>query len=124
MAATRGWRGSGDPRLPVDVQAWQPAADVAARIAELLGFAPVSVDELARLAEAPARQVRTVLIELELAGKVEWRGGDLVSSLIRWNDRRWPCLGRSLMLPIPNSHAWDGASQISRSCLARFVALR
>ncbi len=65
-------REAGDPR---------PPADVAARVAELLGPVPVSVDELARLTKAPARQVRAVLIELELAGKVDWRGGDLVSSL-------------------------------------------
>jgi DNA processing protein len=81
VGGNTGLSGSGGPRPPVDVQAAQPAADVAARIAELLGPAPVSVDELARLAEAPARQVRSVLIKLKLAGKVEWRGGDLVSSL-------------------------------------------
>jgi predicted Rossmann fold nucleotide-binding protein DprA/Smf involved in DNA uptake len=73
----RGYAGSGDPcphREP-------PQADIAARVTELLGPAPVSVDELARLADAPARQVRTVLMELELAGRIEWLGGDLVSSL-------------------------------------------
>jgi hypothetical protein len=32
-----------------------------------------------------ARQVRTVLLELELAGRIEWLGGDLVSSLpVSW----------------------------------------
>ena len=76
-----GAAGFGDPRLTVDALAVRPPADVAARVAELLGPAPVSVDELARSAEAPARQVRSVLIELELAGKIEWCGGDLVSSL-------------------------------------------
>jgi DNA processing protein len=76
-----GAAGLGDADLSVDVQAVQPPADVAARVAGLLGPVPVSVDELARLAEAPARQVRSVLIELELAGKIEWRGGDLVSAL-------------------------------------------
>jgi len=58
-----------------------PQADNATRVTELLGPAPVSVDELARLADASARQVRTVLLELELAGRIEWPGGDLVSSL-------------------------------------------
>lgn len=54
-------------------------AEVAARVAELLGPVPVSVDDLARHAQASARQVRAVLIDLELAGRIEWRGGDLVS---------------------------------------------
>jgi len=41
---------------------------------------PVSVDDLARLAEAPARQVRAILSGLELEGKINWQGGDLVSA--------------------------------------------
>jgi DNA processing protein len=51
------------------------------RLIELLGPVPVQVDELARMAEIPVREVRTVLLALKLAGKVEWHGGDLVSSL-------------------------------------------
>ena len=73
--------GSGDPCPPVDGAYGTPQADIATRVTELLGPAPVSVDELARLADASARQVRTVLLELELAGRIEWPGGDLVSSL-------------------------------------------
>jgi DNA processing protein len=49
------------------------------RIVALLGPAPISVDELVRVAEAPAREVRSVLLELELAGRIERHGGDLVS---------------------------------------------
>lgn len=56
-----------------------PAADLAARVIELLGPTPVSVDELVRASEAAARDVRTILLQLELAGRLEWRGGDLVS---------------------------------------------
>ncbi len=52
-----------------------------ARIISLLGPAPISVDELARVAEAPAREVRTILFELELDGRLERHGGDLVSLL-------------------------------------------
>jgi DNA processing protein len=52
-----------------------------ARIVSLLGPAPISVDELARVAGAPAREVRTILFELELAGRLERHGGDLVSLL-------------------------------------------
>ncbi len=63
----------------------QPAerapADLASRVVELLGPTPVSVDELVRASEAPAREVRTILLALELAGRLEWRGGDLVSML-------------------------------------------
>jgi predicted Rossmann fold nucleotide-binding protein DprA/Smf involved in DNA uptake len=51
------------------------------RLIALLGPVPVSVDELARASEAPAREVRTVLLGLKLAGQIEWHGGDLVSSL-------------------------------------------
>jgi DNA processing protein len=49
------------------------------RIVALLGPCPISVDELARVADAPAREVRSILLELELAGRLERYGGDLVS---------------------------------------------
>lgn len=55
--------------------------DITRRLLALLGPVPVPVDELARLAETPAREVRTALLALKLAGQVEWLGGDLVSSL-------------------------------------------
>ena len=44
------------------------------RIVALLGPSPISLDELARAAEASAREVRIALIELELAGRVEYAG--------------------------------------------------
>ncbi|HLH11813.1 MAG TPA: DNA-processing protein DprA [Methylovirgula sp.] len=50
-----------------------------ARIVALLGPAPISIDELTRIAEAPAREVRSILLELELAGHLARYGGDLVS---------------------------------------------
>jgi len=55
--------------------------DIERRLIALLGPVPVSVDELARASEATAREVRTVLLGLKLAGRIEWHGGDLVSSL-------------------------------------------
>jgi DNA processing protein len=55
--------------------------DIERRLIALLGPVPVSVDELARASEAPAREVRTVLLGLKLARRIEWHGGDLVSSL-------------------------------------------
>jgi DNA processing protein len=44
------------------------------RIIALLGPSPITLDELARAAEAPARAVRVALLELELAGRVEYSG--------------------------------------------------
>ena len=52
-----------------------------ARIVSLLGPAPVSIDDLIRMAELSPAAVRTVLLELELAGKLERHGGGLVSLL-------------------------------------------
>jgi len=49
------------------------------RIAALLGPSPITLDELARAAEAPAREVRVALMELELAGRIEFSGGDRVA---------------------------------------------
>jgi DNA processing protein len=71
--------GSDAPRPPGYAPKERLPSDIAARIALLLGPVPVAVDDLARLAESPARQVRTILSGLELEGKIEWQGGDLVS---------------------------------------------
>ncbi len=49
------------------------------RIEALLGPAPVSIDDLARAAEVSVREIRTALIELELAGRVEYQGGNRVA---------------------------------------------
>jgi len=54
---------------------------VGERVAALLGPAPVSIDELARAAEADVRLVRAALVELELAGRIERSGGDRVALL-------------------------------------------
>ena len=51
------------------------------RLIALLGPVPVAVDELARMTDSSARDVRAALLSLKLAGQVEWHGGDLVSSL-------------------------------------------
>jgi len=58
-----------------------PQASDRARIVGLLGPSPVSIDDLIRMAGASATVVRTVLLELELAGKLERHGGGLVSLL-------------------------------------------
>jgi DNA processing protein len=49
------------------------------RITDLLGPSPVSLDDLIRMSGASPTIVRTVLLELELAGRLERHGGGLVS---------------------------------------------
>jgi len=71
----------GAPAAPVVKPPEQPREDIERRLIALLGPVPVSVDELARAWEAPAREVRAVLLGLKLAGRIEWHGGDLVSFL-------------------------------------------
>jgi DNA processing protein len=51
------------------------------RIVSLLGPSPVSLDDLIRMSGLSATIVRTVLLELELAGRLERHGGGLVSLL-------------------------------------------
>jgi DNA processing protein len=71
---------SGSAGAPAEKPAGRPEA-IEQRLAALLGPVPVPVDELARLAETSAREVRAALLALKLAGQIEWHGGDLVSSL-------------------------------------------
>jgi DNA processing protein len=49
------------------------------QVMSLLGPAPVSVDDLIRLSKASPQAVRIVLLELEIAGRLERHGGGLVS---------------------------------------------
>ena len=58
-----------------------PNAGDRAQIISLLGPTPVSIDDLIRMSGAPASIVRTILLELELAGRLERHGGGLVSLL-------------------------------------------
>jgi len=44
------------------------------RVLALLGPSPITLDDLARAAEASARDVRIALMELELAGRIEYSG--------------------------------------------------
>ncbi len=72
----------GDAGRPLSEAVAPPSRDVAAaRVIELLGPSPVSVDELVRASQAPAREVRAILLELELAGRLERHGADLVSKI-------------------------------------------
>jgi DNA processing protein len=47
----------------------------------LLGTTPVSLDDLVRLSQTSPAIVRTVLLELEIAGRLERHGASLVSLL-------------------------------------------
>ena len=62
-----------DPLAP------EPEASDRARIVDLLGPTPILLDDLIRMAGASPAIVRTVLLELELAGRLERHGGGLVS---------------------------------------------
>jgi len=65
---------------PFDGAALEAEADrVRAAIEEALGPAPVDIDELIRLTGAPAAVVLTVLLELELAGRLARHSGNRVS---------------------------------------------
>jgi DNA processing protein len=59
----------------------EPGTDERTRIMELLGPTPVSIDDLVRLSGCSPALVRVVLLELELAGRLEHHGGALVSLL-------------------------------------------
>jgi DNA processing protein len=51
------------------------------QLVSLLGPAPVNIDDLVRAMECPASEVRALLFELEVAGRLARYGGDLVALL-------------------------------------------
>jgi DNA processing protein len=57
----------------------EPGRDDRTRITALLGPAPVSIDDLVRQSQTSPAIVRTVLLELELAGRLERHGGGMIS---------------------------------------------
>ena len=57
----------------------EPAENDRARIVSLLGPTPAAIDDLVRLSRTSPAIVRTVLLELEIAGRLERHGGTLVS---------------------------------------------
>ena len=59
----------------------EPAADERRRITSLLGPTPIDIDDLIRLSGARAAVVRTVLLELEIAGRLERQTGGRVALL-------------------------------------------
>ena len=82
---------SGDIKPPPDLQNGQQLSEISQEfpddttfrtVAELLGPAPVMVDELVRQCHLSAPTVRAVLLELELAGRLERHPGNRVSLLL------------------------------------------
>jgi DNA processing protein len=67
-----------EPERPSDDQT-EPASAERKRIVSLLGPTAVGLDDLVRLSGSSPAVVRTVLLELELAGRLERHGGGLVS---------------------------------------------
>jgi DNA processing protein len=71
------------PRLPLERAAPAPAPigedNAIALVLEKLSPTPVAVDELVRQCQLSASAVATLLLELELAGRVERHPGNLVS---------------------------------------------
>jgi DNA processing protein len=72
-------------RLPFDDhEGADPDAPVGeAALIDLLGPSPVSVDELVRQSGLTARLVHMQLLELEIAGRLERHGGNVVSLIAR-----------------------------------------
>jgi DNA processing protein len=67
-----------EPTGPLD---HDPAEDERSRIISLLGPTPAAIDDLVRMSRTSPAIVRTVLLELEIAGRLERHGGALVSLL-------------------------------------------
>jgi DNA processing protein len=59
----------------------EPGADERGRLISLLGPTPVLIDDLVRLSRASPTTVRSVLLELEIAGRLARYGAGLVSLL-------------------------------------------
>src|SRR5262249_20147351 len=64
---------------PAPAPAADPGGDQRTRIVGLLGPTPVGIDDLVRLSGAAPAVVRTVLLELAIAGRLERHGNGLVS---------------------------------------------
>jgi DNA processing protein len=58
----------------------EPAADERRRVIALLGPTPVEIDDLVRLSGASAATVRIILLELELAGRLQRQAGGRVAT--------------------------------------------
>ena len=68
-----------EPERETGAAPGEPSDDERGRIIGLLGPSPCSLDDLVRLSRSSPAIVRMVLLELELAGRLERHGGGLVS---------------------------------------------
>lgn len=57
----------------------EPGDGDRSRVLEALGPSPIEIDEIIRLAGLPARAVNVILLELDLAGRVERHAGQRIS---------------------------------------------
>jgi len=64
---------------PGPAPAAEPRGEDRSRIGDLLGPTPVAIDDLVRLSGEPPAIVRTVLLELDLAGRLQRHPGGLVA---------------------------------------------
>jgi DNA processing protein len=71
----------GDAGAPLGVPALAERTAVDARevVLALLGPSPVPLDEIVRSAALPAGTVRSILVELELSGRLSRHAGGLIS---------------------------------------------
>lgn len=83
IEAVRGWRPVGvatPPGLFSDSGPMpdEPSPSDRHRLLELLGYVPVAIDELIRLSAISPAQVHIILLELELAGRIQRLAGQRV----------------------------------------------
>ncbi len=58
-------------------------ADQSGKVLDLLSTTPLLIDDLIRASELPANSISSILIELELAGRVERHPGNRVSRIAK-----------------------------------------
>jgi len=57
----------------------EPSDDERSRLISALSITPVAVDELIQLTQLSVGAVQTILLEFDIAGRIEWASGQLVS---------------------------------------------
>jgi len=72
------WPHEGEPRFERDATG-DPTTQNYAQVLSLLGPTPVHIDDVMRAAGFPTGPLRAMLLDLELAGKIEFQSGDRVA---------------------------------------------
>lgn len=67
---------------PTETDKESPPSDALDRVVSLLGPTPIAVDELTRQCQLSAPVARAALLELDLAGRLEWHPGNRISLLL------------------------------------------